>query len=135
MNIAKAPENVAKPACNSEELAAVLKAFNSPYCTIAPEDKFYKSPYMYFTMNSEMKISGVTSDPIPLEGEICVAASGDDCIFIAKFQINWPKSDIYYWQLETYRAYEKARQALFEIQQVPKKKRREHLEKIESFRY
>lgn len=134
MNIAKAQENIAKPDCEHEKLAAVLKAFNSPYCAIAPEVKFHDYPYMYFRMDSETKIIDVVFDPLPFEGEICVAASDDDCNFIAQFQINWPNSNPYYWQLETYRAYQKAKRALFEIQQIPKKKRREHLAKIESFR-
>ncbi|RON40275.1 hypothetical protein BK664_06840 [Pseudomonas brassicacearum] len=89
---------------------------------------------MYFLMTTEMEITGFTYEPSIHEGQNCVAASEAECDFIVQFQINWPGSNPYYWQLETYRAYHKARQALFEIKQSPKKKHREHMAKIELLR-
>lgn len=134
MNITKPHENINRTDCDPEKLAAILKAFHSPYCGIATEDKFHNPPYMYFLMTTEMEITGFTYEPSILVGQNCVAASEAECDFIVQFQINWPDSNPHYWQLETYRAYHKARQALFEIKQSPKRKRREHMAKIERLR-
>lgn len=121
--------------CNPEKLTAILNAFRSPYCEIATEDAPYKPHQMYFLMTTEMEITGFTYEPCIQEGQHCVAGSETECEFIVQFQNNWPGCNPYYWQLETYRAYHKARQALFEIKQShPKKKRREHTAKIELLR-
>lgn len=121
--------------CNPEKLAAILNAFRSPYCGIATEAEPYKLHQMYFLMTTEMEITGFTYEPSIHEGQHCVAASEAECDFIVQFQINWPGSNPYYWQLETYRVYHKARQDLFDIKQIyPKKKRREHMAKIERLR-
>lgn len=136
MNTTNTHENNTCNDCDPEKLAAILKAFNSPYCGIAEEDKF-RPPYDYFLMTSEMEITGIAGiavHPSIQEGQYCVAASEAECNFIVQFQINWPDSNLHYWQLETFRAYHKARQALFEIKQSPKKKRREHTAKVELLR-
>lgn len=134
MNITKSHESNNQTDCDPEKLAATLKAFHSPYCAVATEHTFHTPPYMYFLMTTEMEITGFTYEPSIQEGQHCVAASEAECDFIVQFQINWPDSNPYYWQLETYRAYYKARQALFEIKQTPKKKRREHMAKIEALK-
>jgi hypothetical protein len=134
MNIAKAHENINHDDCVPEKLAAILKAFHSPYCAIATKDKFDNPPYMYFLMTTEMEITGFTYEPFIYEGQYCVAASEAECDFIVQFQINWPDSNPYYQQLEIYRLYHKARKALLEIKQSPKKKRREHMAKVELLR-
>jgi hypothetical protein len=120
--------------CNPEKLAAILNAFRSPYCGIATEAAPYKPHQMYFLMTNEMEITGFTYEPSIHEAQNCVAASEAECDFIVQFQINWPDSNPHYWQLETYRAYHKARQALFEIKKSPKRKRREHMTNIERLR-
>jgi hypothetical protein len=120
---------------NPVNLPAIVKAFLSPYCGITGEAEPYKSHQMYFLMTTEMEITGFTYEPFIQEGQHCVAASETECEFIVQFQNNWPDCNPYYRQLETYRAYHKARQALFEIKQsYPKKKRREHMAKIERLR-
>lgn len=135
MNIIKPNDNTSLTDFDPIKLAAILKAFHSPYCAIATEDKFHTLPYMYFTMTNEMEITGFTYEPAIFEGQHCVAASEAECDFIVQFQINWPGSNPHYWQLEIYREYRKARQALFEIKQSHlKKKRREHMTKIELLR-
>lgn len=135
MNSTKQHSNDASSTCNPEMLAAIINAFRSPYCEIASEAEPYKSPQMYFLMTTEMEITGYTYEPSIKEGQHCVAASETECDFIWQFQINWPDSNPNYQQLEIYRAYYKARQALFEIKQdYPKKKRREHKAKIETLR-
>lgn len=130
-NLSSAPCN----GCNPEKLAAILNAFRSPFCGIATETESYKPHQLYFLMTTEMEITGFTYEASIQEGQHCVAASETECDFIVQFQINWPDSNPYYWQLESYRAYHKARQALFEIKQShPKRKRREHMAKIERLR-
>jgi hypothetical protein len=131
MNIKKLNNNTNPTDFDSIKLAAILKAFHSPYCAIATEDKFHTLPFIYFTMTNEMEITGFTYEPSILEGQHCVAASEAECDFIVQFQINWPGSNPHYLQLEIYREYRKARQALFEIEHIPKRKRREHMAKIE----
>jgi len=130
-------ENTSKSCnnCDPLELLAILNAFRSPYCGIASEAEPYKSPQSYFLMTTEMEITGFTYEPSIKEGQHCVAASDTECDFIVQFQINWPGSNPSYQQLETFRAYHKARQALFDIKQdYPKKKHREHKSKIEILR-
>lgn len=134
MNIAKSQENTNRTDCDPEKLAEILNAFLSPYCGIATEAEPYKVHQMYFLMTNEMEITGFTYEPSTHEGQNCVAASEAECDFIVQFQINWPDSNPYYWQLEIFRAYHKARKALFEIKQSPKKKRREHMAKVELLR-
>ena len=135
MNIAISQENSNRTDCDPEKLAAILNAFLSPYCGIATEAEPYKVHQMYFLMTNEMEITGFTYEPSIHEGQHCVAASEAECDFIVQFQINWPGTNPYYWQLETYRTYHKARQDLFDIKQIyPKKKRREHMAKIERLR-
>lgn len=129
------PKNISSDTCNPENLGAILNAFRSPYCGIATDAEPYKLHQMYFLMTTEMEITGCTYEPFIKEGQHCIAASDNECEFIVQFQINWPGSNPSYWQLETYRAYHKARQALFEIKQNhPKKKLREHKAKIELLR-
>lgn len=121
--------------CNPEKLNAILNAFRSPYCGIAIEAEPYKLHQMYFLMTPEMEVTGFTYEPSIQEGQYCVAASETECDFIVQFQINWPNSSLHYSQLENFRAYHKARQALFMIKEdYPKKKRREHKAKIEILR-
>ena len=135
MNSTKHPSSNTCNICTPEKLAAILYAFRSPYCGIATEAEFYKPHQLYFQMTTEMEITGFTYEASIQEGQHCVAASETECDFIVQFQINWPDSNPYYWQLECYRAYHKARQALFEIMQShPKRKRREHMAKIERLR-
>lgn len=135
MNNTKHPSSNTCNICTPEKLAAILTAFRSPYCEIATEAAYYKPHQMYFLMTTEMEITGFTYDASIQEGQYCVAASETECDFIVQFQINWPDSNPYYWQLESYRAYHKARQALFEIKQShPKRKRSEHMAKIERLR-
>ncbi|HDS0929683.1 MULTISPECIES: hypothetical protein [unclassified Pseudomonas] len=118
-----------------EKLAAIVYAFRSPYCGIAVEADNYKQHQMYFLMTTEMEITGYTYEPSIKEGQYCVAASETECEFIVQFQLNWPKSNPYYWQLETYRAYHKARRELFAIKQgQPMKNSRDHSAKIELLR-
>lgn len=118
--------------CDPLKLSAILNAFRSPY---ASEAEPYKSPQSYFLMTTEMEITDFTNEPSIKEGQHCVAASDTKCNFIVQFQINWPGSNPNYQQLETFRAYHKARQALFDIKQdYPKKKHREHKAKIEILR-
>lgn len=120
--------------CDPLKLSAVLNAFRSPYCGIASEAEPYKSPQSYFLMTTEMEITGFTNEPSIQEGQYCVAASDTECNFIVQFQINW-NSNPNYQQLEIFRAYHKARQALFNIKNdYPKKKHREHKAKIETLR-
>ncbi|MNJ58679.1 hypothetical protein D3C77_543270 [compost metagenome] len=86
-------------------------------------------------MTTEMEITGFTYEPSIQDGQHCVAASETECDFIVQFQLNWPNSNPHYWQLEIFRAYYKARQALFGIKEdYPKKKLREHKAKIEILR-
>lgn len=121
--------------CTPEKLAAIVYAFRSPYCGIAAEADNYKQHQMYFLMTTEMEITGYTYEPSIKEGQYCVAASETECEFIVQFQLNWPKSNPYYWQLETYRAYHKARRELFAIKQgQPMKNNRDHSAKIELLR-
>lgn len=118
-----------------EKLAAIVYAFRSPYCGIAVEADNYKQHQMYFLMTTEMEITGYTYEPSIKEGQYCVAASETECEFIVQFQLNWPKSNPYYWQLETYRAYHKARRELFAIKQgQPMKNSRDNSAKIELLR-
>lgn len=133
MNMAKLDGKTHLAGFDSEKLVAIFKAFHSPYCAIATEDKFHNLPYMYFTMTIDMEITGWTYEP-SLGEEFCVAASEAECDFIGHYQLNWPGSNPDYCQLEIYRAYRKARQSLFEIKPIPKKKRREHMAKIEALR-
>lgn len=135
MKIKKTLDNNNETDFASEKIVAILKAFHSPYCAIAMEDNFHALPYMYFLMTTEMEITGFTYEPSIQEGQHCVAASEAECDFIVQFQINWPGTNPCYWQLETYRAYHKARKDLFDIKKnYPKKKRREHMAKIERLR-
>lgn len=121
--------------CNPANLPAIVQAFLSPFCGITGEAEPYKFPQMYFLMTPEMEITGFTYEPSIQEGQHCVAASETECDFIVQFQTNWPNSSLHYSQLETFRAYHKARQALFMIKEdYPKKKRREHMAKIEILR-
>jgi len=120
--------------CDTAKLPATVQAFLSPFCNTTGETA-YKSPQMYFLMTSEMEITGFTYEPSIQEGQYCVAASETECEFIVQFQINWPGSNPHYQQLEAFRTYHKARQALYEIKgDYPKKKRREHEAKIEILR-
>ncbi|MEX5490561.1 hypothetical protein Q9323_18425 [Pseudomonas fulva] len=135
MNSSKHHGNDASNTCDPEMLAAIINAFCSPYCKIATKGEPYKHPQMYFIMTTGMEITGFTYEPSIKEGQYCVAASEAECEFIVQFQINWPGSNPYYWQLETYRAYREARQALYKIKSdYPKKKRREHMDKISILR-
>ncbi len=135
MNITKPHPDIDYTDCAPRKIEAILKAFQSPYCAIVVDDNFHASQYMYFLMTTDMEITGITYEPSIQEGQHCVAASEAECDFILQFQINWPDSNQYYWQLEIYRTYHKARQALFDIKKsYPKKKRREHMAKIEQLR-
>lgn len=134
MNITNTREKINQADCDPERLIAIFKSFDSPYCGIAAEDKFQTLPYMYFFMTDEMEITGYDYEPSIDEGKHCVAASDVECQFIMQFQINWPDSNLYYWQLETFRAYHTSRQLLFAIKPTPKRKRREHFSKIEQLR-
>ncbi|UVL79340.1 hypothetical protein LOY24_04160 [Pseudomonas putida] len=121
--------------CDPAKLPATVQAFLSPFCGITGEAEAYKFPQMYFLMTPEMEITGFTYEPSIQEGQHCVAASETECEFIVQFQINWPGSNPHYQQLEAFRAYHKARQALYEIRgDYPKKKHREHKAKIETLR-
>ncbi len=90
---------------------------------------------MYFLMTNELEITGCTYEPSIQDGQHCVAASDSECDFILQFQINWPNCNPSYSQLEIFRSYYKAREAMFKIKQGhPKKKRREHIAKVEILR-
>lgn len=90
---------------------------------------------MYFLMTNDLEITGCTYDPTIQDGQHCVAASESECDFILQFLINWPKCYPTYSQLETFRNYYKARESIFNIKQdYPKKKRRDHMAKIEILR-
>lgn len=90
---------------------------------------------MYFLMTNELEITGCTYEPSIQDRQHCVAASDSECDFILQFQINWPNCNPSYSQLEIFRSYYKAREAMFKIKQGhPKKKRREHIAKVEILR-
>ncbi|WP_409259733.1 hypothetical protein [Pseudomonas sp. KCJK9009] len=121
--------------CTPEKLSAIAYAFRSSYCAINTEPDIYRQHQMYFLMTNQLEITGCTYEPSIQDGQHCVAASDSECDFILQFQINWPNCNPSYSQLEIFRSYYKAREAMFKIKQgYPKKKRREHIAKVEILR-
>lgn len=134
MNTSKTDDTKSKN-YTPEKLAAIVNAFRSPYCGIAVTAGTYKQHQMYFFMTEELEITGCTYEPSIQDGQHCVAASDSECDFILQFQINWPNCNPTFSQLEIFRNYHKAREAIFNIKQdYPKKKRRDHMVKVETLR-
>lgn len=125
----------AKNRYTPDKIEAIVRALQSPYCDFADDESFFDTPQLYFLMTTELEILGVTDNPSDEIEGYCVAANDHDFDFIIGFKKNWEDVNPYFWELEIYRAYYRARSNLYNIRRsYPENSIHQHSKKIDNIK-
>ncbi|NUU34756.1 hypothetical protein [Pseudomonas sp. C2B4] len=118
-----------------DEVEAIIRALRSPYCDFADDESFFDTPQLYFLMTTELEILGITDNPSDESDEYCVPANDHDFAFIIEFKKNWEDVNPYFWELEIYRDYYRARSNLYNIRRgYPETSIHQHFKKIDNIK-